>query len=338
MEEKESVSPKLISTEQVEDFVQDKYGLEKNGISTAISQGVESAVWLIPTAQGKWYAKVYGQHEGPLSRIQEETRLYEYLRDAGIRVPEVKASLDGQKAISIETEHGQYSTILMKYEEIREPKPSTITKEELSRIASRVAQMHEVLKKYPDKDLLVEPNHIPAQLPVDTLAIFLRSPNKNVFDDKELEKLRELDARMIDYLEKNPLPLNLSESVLHGDLAFGHAQLLPDGDVYFFDFADRWYGPIAHELGILTINLYRPEDINFEKFEQLRDWMLTAYTAEGKLTTEDFRAMTPFMLRQIMEAVRYLSRIAQQEGYEVDSQGNKRRYKLAEYLLKDYGN
>ena len=119
MEAKELVSPKQISTEQVEAFVQDKYGLEKTGVSTAISQGVESAVWLIPTNDGKWYAKVYGQHEGPLSRIQEETRLYEYLSADGIRVPDVRATKDGQKAVLIETEHGQYSTILMKYEELK---------------------------------------------------------------------------------------------------------------------------------------------------------------------------------------------------------------------------
>ncbi len=330
---KEHVSPKQISTEKIEAFVQDQFGLKTVGDSEVISQGVESAVWLLTTNDGKWYAKVYGQHEGPLERIQEETELYDYLREHGINVPEVRATLEGQKVVQIKTKDGKYSTILMRHEEIREPKPTTITQDELENIARTVAKMHNVLKDYPNRDKLIEKDHIPTQLPVDALQLLMDSPNKNVFTANEIQRLKELDVKMVDYLKNNPVPTNLSETVLHGDLTFGHAQLLPNGEVYFFDFADRWYGPIAHELGILTENLYRPEDITYERFEQLRDWLLTTYAAEVKLTPEDYKAMTPFILRHTMEAVRYLSSIAQKAGYEVDSKGIKRRYKLAEYLL-----
>lgn len=160
------------------------------------------------------------------------------------------------------------------------------------------------------------------------------SPNACFYTSQELTELHEVENNMIKYMELHKPSENLSYTVLHADLGFGHMQFLPNGDLYFFDFADRFYGPISHELAIVIENIYRTDEISSERFEQLKKIFLDEYNKYNTLSVDDMAAINWFIFRHIIDVASYMSYIAKDIGREADGAGIKRRFKLAKYLLQ----
>lgn len=206
------------------------------------------------------------------------------------------------------------------------PNGSVLTS--LVKIARRVARMYQSLKHYPHYE-----NFMIKGEPVgyDTL---VASPNASVFTPEELTRIRVLDQKMQAYLSAYSLSPHLTKSIIHGDLALGHAPFLTNGDVYLFDFADRSWGPIAEELAGMLVHLYLEDEITFDRWEKLRDWTLAGYTSATRLTSEDLNTIFPFMMRRILLGITYLCNISRRMHREVDSRGIKRKYQLADYLLR----
>lgn len=138
--EKVSISAKLISVDEIRDIVISFYNWNLINSIDAITQGVESAAWLFQTDKGDYYVKVYGLHEGPPERIQEEVNLYAFLRSKCIHVPEVIENKNREEVSVIEYKGKHFCMIVMKKEELRAVSPSTITDEEMRQIAREVAK------------------------------------------------------------------------------------------------------------------------------------------------------------------------------------------------------
>lgn len=333
---KEELDPKLIPTELVVSVIKEKYGFEVIDPPYLMDGGVESAVWLVNTDKGRWYAKVYGVHEGDIERIQDEIELYGFLLSKNVNVPEVVNSLSDDKVETLSIPQAEYLMILMKYEDLKEASPSTVSREEVIKVGKAIASLHKTALDYREKNKLDTKGISAAKIPEDAYETFSKSVNASEYAPEELEDIKQLIANMITFLKENPIPDDLTKSVLHGDMAFEHAQFLPNGEVYFFDFGDRWYGPVIQDLAVMVENLYQPEDISFERFEQLKDWLLEGYLSVNNLTSEELEFIKPLVVMRNLIASNYLNEISLNTAKKFDDQGVRRRFNLAKYLLSTH--
>lgn len=327
-------SPKQIPTRHVTKALAEQYRLAVQAPPTLLKDGLANATWLCMTDQGAWYAKIFAPATGTVARVQEEAALYDYLQHHGLHVPVVRPSKSGERATTLFTLNVHYALMVMRQEALKALSPATITHGELIQIAAAIGELHTVLKSYPPNPQL-RASTAGRPVPDDVLTTLLASPNASLFTRAEVEHLQDLDHQMRAYLAQHPLSDALTHTVLHGDLAFDHVQLLPNQHVYFFDFADRCYGPVAHDLAVFFENFYCRTEISFRRFEQLRTWALPAYAARATLAPADYAALTPFLIRHMLSVTRYLSRLAQNRGTVVGGPAIKRRYALATYLLGD---
>jgi Ser/Thr protein kinase RdoA (MazF antagonist) len=162
----------------------------------------------------------------------------------------------------------------------------------------------------------------------------MESPISAEFNAEELARLKRIDRRMTLYGSQPLLTSSLTNAVHHGDLTLENAQLLPDGSVYIFDFADRLCGPVAYGLAITLTHLYAAQDITFERWENLRACLVETYKQEAELTAQDLEAVDIFLIRRLLEEIAYLSETAAGRHYDIDARGVLRRYKLGEYLVQ----
>ena len=299
--------------------------------------GIESTAWLAIAQDGNWIVKVFGLQEGSLKYIKDEANIYEYLRKYNINVPETKKSIQNKSVEGFKYHSNIYSMMVMKFEKLKECRPSTIKRNDFSKIVKDIAKMHNVLKKYPGIDKCIGKSPSDSKWPEVFITGFypnlIKSPNSKVFNKKELNNLESLNQKFIEYVKSKSMPSNLAHSIIHGDLSLEHAQVLPDGNIYFFDFADRKYAPVAEELGVFLSHLFRAGDISFERWEELKTWLLEDYVSVAKLTKDDREAVQVSLLYRLVYATNWLNEKSIETGRDVDGKGNKRRLKLADYLL-----
>ena len=142
-----------------------------------------------------------------------------------------------------------------------------------------------------------------------------------------------MDDKIVKYLTKNYPPKTELESIIHGNLFFDQAQLLEDGEVYLFDFSDRSWAPVAQELAVFLNHLYRSDTITFERWKELKKWVLQAYQSVTELSTNDIKAIPTLMIKRIVSELSYLFRVSKELDIVVDEHGNKKRLEMANYLL-----
>jgi Ser/Thr protein kinase RdoA (MazF antagonist) len=226
----------------------------------------------------------------------------------------------------------KFPLIVMKLEDLRKISPESVTREELTLIAGRIALMHKVLQQYPNKNEIRRAEFWDTQQ--SNFREFLKSPNAEAFKAWELQELHELDLRIEAACRKVRLALPLTKSVLHGDLNLDHVRLLcGTGDPYFLDFSDFSYGPIALDLAILLVHLFRESDISSARWEEHKGWVLDGYGAVQELAENDISAIDSLLLPWTLTEVRYLNKMSMRTRGEQDVRGIRRRYQLMEYLL-----
>ncbi len=147
------------------------------------------------------------------------------------------------------------------------------------------------------------------------------------------EKFNRITQNVVSFLEKTSYPKQLTQSYLHGDIGLEHVQLLPNNHLYFFDWADRVDGPVARELSILLFHSYGEEDISFERWEQLKKWILESYSSINQLSKDDTNVIVPFLFRRCIDEVRYLADLATQKRKPIEVKAIARRFDLADKLL-----
>jgi Ser/Thr protein kinase RdoA (MazF antagonist) len=337
-----SVGPKSISPEQVQRAVASYYGIKGNNsrIRSLSSVSPASSAWLLETGRDAWYIKLVQQKRDHKQRLKDEVRLYDYLNAHGARAPDVVPATSGLKVVELKIGGRGYYLYLMRKEETRTVSPATVTHRELQTIATALARMHEILKPYPDPYPL--PKSSLVSVPPEALAdVLVASPNVSEFSQAELDWASALDVRLIAYLNANLATSDLTESLVHGDLSFENFRLLGDDQVYWFDFACRFYGPVVHDLARLIRNLWSREPTNFPRFDQQRYLILSHYQTVHRLPANDWRALAPYIIWYALESSHHYCRIARRSGVPTEIPTIKNQLQLAEYILdaeiwKDY--
>ncbi len=315
-------------------FLTDQYGLHLINPPTLMRGGMESVVWSVQSNQGSWVLKIFGTHQGSFERIQEEVLLYEYLNRNGLRAPHVLLTRQGGYVAKLCVEGTTFCAFLMRFEELRECHAANIKEDEMLEIARTQARMHDVLRRYSDNENFAR---VTRYRPTGrAFSKLLESPYAPMLSAEELAELKMIDRKMFDYASRFKQDNSLTESTLHGDMRLEHAQFLPDGRVYLFDFADRSRGLVAYGLAVMLSHLYCDDKITFARWEELRTWLLKGYTSICELSEEDQAAIKPLLVIRLLEEVAYLSERARVAVDLVDAEGLKRRYKLADCILKDF--
>lgn len=317
--------------------VESKYDIHIKVLSP-LEGGTESAAWILETVSGKWIAKAFSPKESRKA-IAEEVLLYQFLNRNGVRAPIIHQRKDGGHVGEIESNECRYPIIVMRFENLRRALPSSITEEELRHVGGETARMHKVLLRYPGK------NEWPKVTTTDTALknknstvsdTFINSINSKSLTHGQIEYFRAADARMEAYIHNFSMPSKLVDAPIHGDLALEHAQFFPDGDVYFFDFADRAFAPVAHELAVFLTWLYQWENISFNRWEQLKTWLLESYQEKTPLTSEDLSTIPYFEIRRILGATYYLAHLAKDIPSDHVINWVRRGFELGDYLTREH--
>lgn len=361
--------PKKHSPETIRSEVERLYDFTSFELPGLMSGGTESAGWQFKTDEGPWIAKVFAPYEGLFKRIAEELQLYDYLSKQGINVPRVLTSKRLQRMEIIRIGMYGYPIVVMKCEDLRHTRPASIQKAELLKIAQTVARMHQCLKLYPMREKpMIRDKTTFGKVVISLKKIFWKtagkyrplstnsrcdnfmirgdstgydvlavSPIAGTFSPEHLSRIQALDRQMKAYLASHSPLSCITKSLLHGDLSLEHAPFLPNGDVYLYDFADYAWGAVAEDLAKLLERMYAVDDITFDRWEELKDWLLKGYDAASHLTPEDLEAILPFMMRALLVRITFRCNISRKPYGEVDSRCIERRYRLADYLLGSYG-
>ncbi len=304
---------------------------------TLFSGGTESAGWIIEETDNgnKWIAKIFGL-EVNSNEVKDEINLYHFLVDHEIHAPILKADLSNQEFNFIDFKGYRLPVILMRFENLRMCTPSTITQSEMSKIASEIAKMHKILSEYPNKEALMHSQlltkHSEKAEHKTAYEALIQSVHVEKFSKNQLERFCKIDTKMENYINSNPPLLPQTETIIHADLSLEHAQFLPDNSVYFFDFADRAWGSVSQELATFTTMLYQWEDISFEKWEKLQQWLLVGYKTTTPLTTNDLQAIPQKSLVRLLYVNKYLATLTKTTPSEHVVNWIRRGYELGEYI------
>jgi Ser/Thr protein kinase RdoA (MazF antagonist) len=332
METKDSLSPaKEISQEFVDNFLLASHQVTSVEIPVQFEGGTESAAWKIE-ADGKEYVlKIFGLHENQGSRIEDEGRLYAFLNLQGVRAPRVEPTVLGELIGLLPFKGSGYLTMLMEKEDLRMYEPSTITPDQLVRVGEATATLHRVMKLYESEF----DNRTAERVLTDTEGSYKRlekSPYAQKFSGEQMERFKRAHELMLVYLQTHSPADGLEQQLIHGDLGLEHAQVLPDGSIYFFDFADRKVSTRADELATFITTLYQWEDISFERFETLRQWLLEGYQQILTLTDMELEEIKREMILRILNAHRYLLDLSGETYNQHVFEWVRRGYELGEYV------
>ena len=337
MDIQKSMSPRELNSDFVRDTISSVYILNVIETPILMEEGVENAAYLIKTNKEKFVVKVFVQNVGPKERIIKEVKLCNFLIKNGINVPEIIQSKRGEFVEEISINNFKFFMFLMVHQDLRRVYPNNIRKQELIKISQEIAKMNKILQSYPDVKITKEQDNLHKH--IDSLSwfeVFTDSPNSKIYNGKEIEHLKTLNQQMYEYYSNNIPGKNLTESIIHGDLALGHTRFLPNNEVYFFDFTDFAYGPVSQEIAVFLNNLYRENGISFEKWEEFRKIVLNTYSSEMSINKHDLKAIIPLIVRRISGEILYLSDFANKIGKPVNVDGNKRRFELAKYLIERF--
>ncbi|MEK7524877.1 MAG: aminoglycoside phosphotransferase family protein [Patescibacteria group bacterium] len=329
----EYVETKRMGTELIARVLHDVYGLTISKTPELMEGGTENAAWLVETDQGKLIAKIFSRGEGDTDWISDEAQLYLFLNENGVHVPEISKSIKENSIETVSFNGFDFPLMIMKYENLRMATPGIVTRQELELVAKQTAKMHQVLRDYPNLEVIRNRQKVDRteaeRRPIDVVV----ESKARSFNQEQLDKFRAIEDKMMNYLDSHPVVGILSETIIHADLSLEHTRFLPNGEVYFFDFADRKWGTIAEELGTFVETLYQWENISFEKWEELKTAFLDAYFDVNELTDVDKKAIEGRILIRAMGAIRYLAGLTKDNPNEGIDHWIRKGYELGDYLV-----
>lgn len=355
--------PKQLSSEAVRLGIERLYDVSSLECPVQMPGG-ENAAWHLRTNKGDWVVKVFAPHEIYQEKLPGEPVLYEYLNQHGVNAPKVLLSRRGRQSEEMEIDANNYPILVMKLEDLRFARSASIRKDELIRIAQTIAWMHGCLQRYPydvksgspmcdsspwqrvrasilrraqglarigrssgQQVHLVKEKH-------EGYHELVTSPNVGTFTSEELAYMRVVDQKMNSFLSYGFSSSRLTRSILHNDLALEHTPFLINGNVYVYDFADRGVGPTSKDLAVILHSLFIVDKITYERWQELKDWLFDGYTSVAQLTSDDSRAVLPFLLWRVIEHIIYFCSISKELQRGFKSEYVKRNYQFADYLLE----
>lgn len=336
MEERKYPTSKAIDRRYLHRTIEREYGVSILDSYTVPAGCPANLIMTVTTNEGDFFAKVYTPDENSVELVREEAQLFEYLNRHGVHAPRLPQTGAGQTVLRI---NRAYPLILMKKETLRMLDTGNAKKEELFRIGQETAKMHQILRTYPRrgvfKKTLADPDFWRTDW--ETYHLILDTPLGRLFSQNDLAMVKATDRGIVEYMRTNYPPELNDFSVIHGDLAIEHAQFLPDGNVYFLDFGDVSWGPVAREIAVFFVRLYTsPLGAHaFERWEELRAWALEGYQSVNSLSEVDLAAIHPMMVKRLSEGtIGYDTDILEYErDPDAHIQKKRKRYELLEYLL-----
>ena len=330
-----NLSPRQISPRSINTFLEITYGLFSTQDPVIMSGGTINAGWEITTPNWKYILKVFSTPLEDGRSIEEELELYRHLEKNKVNVPKVFLTKDNHVIGNINIQNQSFPVILMKLEQLRRVSPVDISNNEIVVMAKAVANMHSAFQSY-DKQLLVQKITLPKGVRTNGNALTdLQSPNgANLSKNKKIN-IMNLEMRMVEYTQLNPLPLNSKAGLLHGDLSLGHVQFLTDGSVYIYDFSDYTFGPLIWELATLFVYFFKEGGITFSRWKKICLQFLKEYSKNMQIPSEDIAYLKMMIIDRLLFETRTLNRLSRIEDRAVDYIGNINRYKLAKKLLEE---
>lgn len=242
-----------VTADQARGFVQRRYGLRVLHPLIDLPQGVHSLAWLAHTDDGEWVVKVSDPRSDSPATLLSQCELYAFLNSRGLHAPVVKVNRAGHHVSTITLFAGTYPITLMRYHQLRRLEPESVSADDLRQVAAQVARLHATMDEFPGKHEIILDRDKSlvewGQQDEGCYEMLIGSPIVEYFTTAEKSWLRAIDTALLAHLDASfPDPAALSQAVLHGDLSFEHVRFLPSREVYFFDFGDMSWGPIAHEL------------------------------------------------------------------------------------------
>lgn len=330
-----NVSPKTLTADFVQSFIEENYGIVSDKPPKPEGEGIENAAWIFSTDSQNYIVKIFDASATIENDVNEEVLLYDYLREHDINTPEVIPNQSFKKVSIIETGGLRFPTIVMVFEGLKRYTASELSKEQLEKIASTVSRMHKVLMDYPRKSHIRQSSYDAESIHTHSMKdfeMFLTSPNAKSSYLHDHDRLRKIRKDAINFLNRQTIETNLTRTVLHNDLALGHLLFLPSDEIYIFDFSDFEYGSVALDLGVLFFNFYREGELSMKKWRSMIDDFLAVYTQTVPLTENDKKAIDIFTVSRLLEHVRYLDERSIKENHMMDDKGIKKRYDLLEQL------
>lgn len=326
-----------IPVEQIQTLIEREYGLRIRAPLADMQQGVHSHVWLATTDDGQWVAKASDPASDSEAKLQAHSVLYRFLNEHGMNAPVVRADRRGRSVLQVEHAGHHYPFTLMRYHELRPLHSASVTQAELHQIAGTIAQMHHSLKQFPGaSDIIADHTKSENEWGKQTVGVYdelVAAPTSVCFTLDEQAWLKSVDADVVAYIDAHfPAPDSVTEAILHGDLSFEHVWLLPNGQVYVFDFGDLCWGPVAHELGQF-LRSFRDSPIPFDRWAELRHWLTEGYNALRSLTAADIEAIDLFILNRIVAQASYILELSGNEVSPGGAEVIKRTYALAASML-----
>ncbi len=328
-----------MTSDQVHATVERGYGLHVLTPLVDLPQGVHSRAWLAHTDDGDWVVKVSDPRSDPPAALTAQCELFGYLNSRGLHTPEVRADLTGNQVSTVVSPPGEFPVTMMRYHQLHRLSPESVSADDLRQVAGQIARLHATMDEFPNKPDIVsdqgKAQNEWGQQVTGCYPALINSPTAEWFTTAELTWIAAIDTRLIAYIDDHlPDPSSLSQAVLHGDLSFEHVRLLPDRQVYFFDFGDMCWGPVAHELAQF-LRGFRDTPISFERWADLRRWLLEGYRSRRVFTATDAAAIDAFLLNRVVALAKYVLELADDSE---NASGNaaeviKNAYQLADTML-----
>jgi Ser/Thr protein kinase RdoA (MazF antagonist) len=304
----------------------------------SLPSGFHSRAWIVTTARERWIVKLSDPISDPIPKLERQIHLSNYLNQHAIRAPQILELRDGGFIATVIINEHHYPLQLMRYEIRNRIQPERASDATLVLAGELVADLHQALDHYPERDDFIADLHKSANewgARDEGLWPLLQDlPDLSLMPHGEQIWFRSIDQRALAYVQQQyPAPVDLSMALLHGDLNFEHIQFLADGTPYLFDFGDMCWGPIAHELAVFFLNVFCDSEVSFPEWEAMRQRILIGYSAKRPVSYLDQARILVFVVNRVVAQAEYAVELASEGRMEIDWTGLKRTYQLAEYLL-----
>jgi Ser/Thr protein kinase RdoA (MazF antagonist) len=327
-----------IAPAQLAQVIEGIYGVRTNAPPTTLPPGFHSRAWLVPTERGIWIAKLSSPASDSREKLERQARLCDYLNRQGIRAPDYLPLRDGASIAVLMIDHVGYPLQLVKYEQLQRIQPHQASNAQLAAIGEFVASLHTALDQYPERDMFVADHQKSANewgmrtngLWPDVAGV----PDVALLSNAERAWFHAIDRETTAWLRQhNPDAATLAMAVLHGDLNFEHIRYLNDGTPYVFDFGDMCWGPVAHELAVLFLNLVLDDDLPFAEWEAMQRGILAGYTTQRSLPHRDRELIAAFLVNRVLARAEYSVELAREMQLPINWKVIRQTYEVAAYLI-----
>jgi Ser/Thr protein kinase RdoA (MazF antagonist) len=328
----------VVTRNQVQASVERAYGLRVLRPLNDLPPGVHSQAWLAHTDDGEWVVKVSDPRCDSPAMLSAQCELYGFLNGRGLHAPEVRADRSGRHVSALAEPDAGLPVTLMRHHEFHRLTPESVSAEDLRHVATQIARLHLTMEEFEKKDEIVadrekSQNEWGRQV-VGSFPDLINSPIAGCFTAAERQWIAAIDTACVAYVDANfPNPESLAHAVLHGDLSFEHVRLLPNREVYFFDFGDMCWGPVAHELAQFLRGLF-DAPISFERWADLRRWLLEGYRSLHMLTATDAAAIDVFLLNRVVALAKFIRELNADQATADGAEAIMTAYRVAEAVLR----